>query len=94
VSEFLLLGARPRAAGEVSLARAAHDVMALAAWHRWLGRWGLLRSFAVPPEPVAELRACLVVRASGYGAAQGVAAAWGRLSGYRVTVLPLSATPE
>jgi len=47
VSEFLLLGIRPVLPGELSPAGAARDLVALAAWHRCLRRWGLLRSFAV-----------------------------------------------
>jgi len=49
VSEFLLLGIRPVAQGELSPAHAARDLVALAAWHRCLRRWGLLRSFAPSP---------------------------------------------
>jgi hypothetical protein len=91
VSEYLLLGIRPSAPGEVSLAGVARDVVTLAAWHAWLHRWGLLRSFGVLRDPAAELRACLVIRASGQAAAERLAAKWGQLSGYRVTVVPLSA---
>jgi hypothetical protein len=89
MSEFLLLGARPPRTGELSPGRAAHDVAALAAWHRWLRRWGLLRSFALPHDSMVELRACLIVQASGYPAAKRLAEGWGRMSGYQVTVLPL-----
>jgi len=89
VREFLLVGARPSAPGELALAAAAHDVVAQSAWHGWLRRWGLLRSFGLPADPEAELRACLVVRATGDEAARRLAAGWGRVSGYRVTVLPL-----
>jgi hypothetical protein len=94
VSEFLLLGNRPPVAGEISPACAARDLVALADWHRWLRRWGLLRAFALPRDPGSGLRACLVVRASGDGAAHRVAEGWGRLSGYQVTVLPLSGPDE
>ena len=90
VSEFLLVGTRSRAPGELPLAVVAHDLVALATWHAWLRRWGLLRSFGLPRDPVADLRACLVVRATGEDAARRLAAGWGRVSGYRVTVLPLS----
>jgi hypothetical protein len=89
MSEFLLLGARPPGAGEVSLSRAAHDVMALAAWQRWLRRWGLLRSFALPQDTVTQVRACLMVQASGEVAAERLAARWAQMSGYHVTVLPV-----
>jgi hypothetical protein len=89
MSEFLLLGIRPHHSGELALSRAAHDVVALAGWHQLLRRWGLLRSFALPEEPVAGLRACLLVQASGHRAAVTLAAGWERLSGYEVTVLPL-----
>ena len=94
MSEFLLLGTRPSATGEIPLASAAHDVVALAVWHALMRQWGLLRSFGLPRDPVAELRACLVVRASGYTAAERLAAGWGQFSGYRVTVVPLSTGTE
>lgn len=55
MSEFLLLGVRPPGSAEVSLRRAAHDVVAVQAWHRLLRRWGLLRSFAFPEESIAGL---------------------------------------
>src|SRR5215472_15119045 len=93
MSEFLLLGVRPQGSGEVALSRAAHDVVALAGWHQLLRRWGLLRSFALPDEPVAGLRACLLVRATQPGAAAMLAAGWSRLSGYEVTVVPLAGVP-
>jgi hypothetical protein len=89
VNEFLLLGARPPASGETSPARAAHDMAVVTAWHRWLRRWGLLRAFSLPQERAAEPLACLVVWASGPAAARRLGAAWGRVTGYRVTVLPL-----
>src|SRR5260370_38714248 len=89
MSEFLLVGTRPSAPGELPLAAAAHRVVALAAWHGWLRRWGLLRSFGLPADPGAELRACLVVRATGDEAARRLAAGWGQGGGYRVTVRPL-----
>jgi hypothetical protein len=90
VSEFLLLGTRPSAPGEASLGGVAHDVTALSAWHGWLRRWGLLRSFGLPRDPAGELRACLVIRASGQPAAERLAAGWGQVSGYRVMLVPLS----
>ena len=90
MSEFLLLGTRPSAAGEASLGGVARDVMTLAAWHGWLRRWGLLRSSGLPRDPAGELRACLVIRASGQPAAERLAAGWGQVSGYRVTLVPLS----
>lgn len=87
MSEFLLLAVRPPGGTEMSLRRVAHDVVAVAAWHGLLRRWGLLRSFAFPDEPVAGLRACLLVRASGPAAAARLAADWGSVSGYQVTAL-------
>ena len=90
MSEFLLLGIRPPAPGEASLGGVARDLMALATWHGWLRRWGLLRSFGLPRDPAGELRACLVIRASGQPAAERLAAGWGLVSGYRVTLVPLS----
>ncbi len=89
MSEFLLVGTWPSAPAELPLAVAAHAVVARAAWHAWLRGWGLLRSVGLPAEPGAEPRACLVVRATGDEAARRLAAGWGRVSGYRVTVLPL-----
>jgi hypothetical protein len=89
VSEFLLLGIRPVVPGELSPARAARDLAALAAWHRCLRRWGLLRSFAVGHQGRAGSGACLVVRVSSPAAAGRLAAGWERLAGYDVTVLPL-----
>ena len=95
MNEFLLLGTRPAASGEMSPARAARDVAAVTAWHRWLRRWGLLRAFSVPADVTAQPRACLVVWASGPAAAHRLGAGWGRVTGYRVTVLPLlSGLPE
>jgi len=90
VSEFLLLGARPSVPGEASLGGVARDVVALTSWHGWLRRWGLLRSFGLPRDPDGELRACLVIRASGQPAAERLAAGWEQVSGYRVTLVPLS----
>jgi hypothetical protein len=90
VNEFLLVGTRPPASAELSLTAAAGSLAAGATWQRWLRRWGLLRSFALPREPGAALRACLVVRASGDGAAEMLAAGWARVTGYRVQVMPLA----
>ena len=88
MSEFLLVGTWPAAPAELPLATAARVVVARAAWQAWLRRWGLLRSFGLPAAP-RELRACLVVRATGDEAAGRLAAGWERVSGYRVTVLRL-----
>jgi hypothetical protein len=90
MDEFLLVGIRPSVPAEVSLAGAAGSLTAGAAWQRWLRRWGLLRSFALPREPGAAPRACLVVRASGDAAAEALAAGWARVTGYRVQVMPLA----
>lgn len=96
---FLLAGTRPAhtglrgssgEAGEVALAAAAHRVVAAAAWYGWLRRWGLLLSFGLAGDPVAEVRACLVVLASDDQAAERLAAGWGAVSGYRVAVLALT----
>jgi hypothetical protein len=89
VSEFLLLGIRPVAPGELSPARAAGDLVALTAWHRCLRRWGLLRSFAVGQHSRSGPGACLIVRVSDPAAAWRLAAGWERLAGYDVAVLPL-----
>jgi hypothetical protein len=94
MTEFLLVGTRPAVTGEVTPHRAARDLADLAAWHRWLRRWGLLRSFGVPAlsqdlRDRAERRVCLIVQASGYAAAQRLAANWGRMGGYDVAVLEL-----
>jgi hypothetical protein len=67
--------------------------MALAAWHGWLRRLGLLRSFGLPRDPAGELRACLVIRASGQPAAELLAAGWGQVSGCQVTLVPGRAGP-
>jgi len=87
---FLLAGTRPPEPGELALTAAAHRVVAAAAWHSWLRRWGLLLSFGLPRDPAAELRACLIVAASDEQAANRLAAGWGAVSGYRVAVLPLT----
>jgi hypothetical protein len=89
VSEFLLLGVRPVPSPEVSPAKAARDLTTLAAWHRWLRRWGLLRSYAVRPPWLAGPRVFLIVRATGPAAARRLAAGWEQAGGYQVTVVPL-----
>jgi hypothetical protein len=92
MSEFLLLGAREpgRPPVEISPRLAARDVAALTTWHEQLRRWGILRAFALPQDPVGGLRACLIVRASGQLAASRLAEEWRRRSGYQVAVLALS----
>ena len=90
MSVYLLAGIRRPLDGELTLAAAAHDVVARTTWHGWLRRWGLLQAFAVPQDPASEPQACLVVRATGDAAAARLAEGWERVSGYRVTVLALS----
>ena len=95
MTRFLLAGTRPPpefagGSGELALVAAAHRLAAAAAWYGWLRRWGLLLSFGLARDPVAELRACLVVLASDDQAAERLAAGWGTVSGYRVAVLPLT----
>ena len=98
VSEFLLLGTRRPVGeiqpGQISPRQTARDLIALQAWHRCLRGWGLLRSFALPHQDASELRACLIVSASGYPAAQRLAAGWAQVSGYRVSVLRLRGVPR
>ena len=89
MSEFLLLGVRPVPSPELSPAKAARDLTALAVWHRWLRRWGLLCSYAVRPPWLAGPRVFLVVRAAGPAAARRLAAGWEQAGGYQVTVVPL-----
>ena len=89
MSEFLLLGVRPVPSPEVSPAKAARDLTTLAAWHRWLRRWGLLCSYAVRPPWLAGPRVFLIVRAAGPAAARRLAAGWEQAGGYQVTVLRL-----
>ncbi len=89
MSEFLLLGVRPVPSPEVSPAKAARDLTTLAAWHRWLRRWGLLCSYAVRPPWLAGPRVFLIVRAAGPAAARRLAAGWEQAGGYQVTVVPL-----
>jgi hypothetical protein len=95
MTRFLLAGSpdspgSPGSPGELGLAAAAHRVVAAAAWYGWLRRWGLLLSFGLACDPVAEVRACLVVLASDDAAAERLAAGWGTVSGYRVAVLALT----
>ena len=105
MTRFLLAGTRPSppdlpgspglpglpgSPGEVELAAVAHRVVAAAAWYGWLRRWGLLLSFGLAGDPLAEVRACLVVLASDDQAAERLAAGWGAASGYRVAVLALT----
>jgi hypothetical protein len=73
----------------MSPARAAHDLAALAAWHGWLRRWGLLRSYAVRPPWQTGPRVLLLVRATGPAAAQRLADGWERAGGYQVTIVPM-----
>ena len=88
MTRFLLAGTRPPqhdltgSPGELALAAAA--------WYGWLRRWGLLLSFGLARDPVAEVRACLVVLASDDQAAERLAGGWGMVSGYRVAVLTLT----
>ena len=93
MTRFLLAGTRPDVAGELALATAAHRVLEAAAWCGWLRRWGLLLSFGLARDPVAEVRACLVVLASDDRAAERLAAGWEMVSGYRVAVLALTGEP-
>src|SRR5262245_23937080 len=96
MTQFLLAGTRPPAddvpgsPGELALADAAHRVVEAFSWCGWLRRWGLLLSFGLARDPVAEVRACLVVLASDDQAAERLAAGWETVSGYRVAVLPLT----
>ena len=100
MTRFLLAGARPPrpeipgSPGELGLAAAAHRVVEAAAWYGWLRRWGLLLAFGLARDPVAEVRACLVVLASDDAAAERLAAGWGMVSGYRVAVLALTGPVE
>jgi len=95
MTQFLLAGSAGPAGpagpgGELGLAAAAHRVVAAARWYGWLRRWGLLLSFGLARDPVAEVRACLVVLASDERAAERLAEGWGTVSGYRVAVLALT----
>lgn len=96
MTPFLLAGTRPAAgsAARPGLAAAAHRVVSAAAWHGWLRRWGLLDGYGLAGDPVAELRACLVVRASDDSAALRLARGWEAVTGYRVTVLSLTSEQD
>jgi hypothetical protein len=90
---FLLAGTRrpePGGSGELALGPAARGVVEAARWHGWLRRWGLLLSFALPCDPRAGIRACLVVAASDERAASRLAAGWATVTGYQVAVLTLT----
>jgi hypothetical protein len=89
VSEFVLLGMRPAVGIEVSPAGAARELAALAAWHGWLRRWGLLLSYAVRPPSLSGHWVILIVRATGPAAAGRLAAGLGYAGGYDVTVVPV-----
>jgi hypothetical protein len=89
VSEFVLLGMRPAACLEVSPAGAARELVALSAWHGWLRRWGLLRSYAVRPPWLSGHWVILIVRAAGPAAAGRLAAGLAHAGGYDVTVVRL-----
>ena len=91
MTRFLLADTRPPppdVPDSLGLAAVARHVVDAAAWFGWLRRWGLLLSFGLAGDPVAEVRACLVVLASDDRAAERLAAGWGTVSGYRVAVLP------
>jgi hypothetical protein len=92
MTPFLLAGVRPAEASgaEPGLAVMARRVAAAAAWQGWLRRWGLLAGYGLSQESMAELRVCLVVRASSARAAKRLAWDWETISGYRVTVLSFS----
>ena len=94
MSVYLLAGVRRWPDSEMPLAAAARAVISQSTWHGWLQRWGLLQSFALPQDPASEPQACLVVGATGAEAAARLAEGWERASGYRVTVLALSAAAE
>jgi hypothetical protein len=90
VSAYLLAGIRGPLDRELTLAAAAREVVTRTFWHGSLRRWGLLESFALPRDPASEPQACLIVRAPGYEEAARLAEGWARVSGYRVTVLPIA----
>jgi hypothetical protein len=90
MTRFLLAGTRAHSADELGLGAAAHRVVEATTWYGWLRRWGLLLSFGLARDPVAEVRACLVVVASDERAAERLADGWGTVSGYRVAVLALT----
>lgn len=90
MTDFVLLGMRAPGDRPVSPARIARDLAATAAWHRQLRLWGLLRSYGLLDDTAGNVRACLIVRASGPVAALALAAGWADVSGYRVSVIGLS----
>jgi hypothetical protein len=96
MNHFLLAGARPARGrlAEPGLTATARRVVATAEWQRWLRRWGLLVGYGLSQEPTAELRVCLVVRASDARAARRLAWDWETMSGYRVTVLSFTDEPS
>jgi len=96
MTPFLLAGTRPAggSVAEPGLAATARRVVSAAAWHGWLRRWGLLAAYGLSQDPTAELRVCLVVRASSAPAAERLAWDWETMSGYRVTVLSLTGEPS
>jgi hypothetical protein len=96
MTPFLLAGVRPAGGGvaEPGLGATARRVVAMAAWQGWLRRWGLLAGYGLSQEPTAELRACLVVRASSARAAKRLASDWETVSGYRVTVMSFTGEPS
>jgi len=89
MTEYLLVGTRQPVARELSPAGVAREMAAATVWHQCLRRWGLLRYVGLPHEPDAEVRACLVIQASGQDAATRLASGWGCVSGYRVSVARL-----
>jgi hypothetical protein len=91
MTEYLLVGTRQPIVRELSPAGVAREMAAATSWHQCLRRWGLLRYVGLPQEPDADVRACLVIQASGQDAATRLASGWGRVSGYRVSVTRLRA---
>ncbi len=91
MTAFLLVGSRRPGCAERSPAMAARDAAALTTWHQELRRWGLVRSIAIPDKdaPAGETLLCLILQVSGAEAAERLATRWGRLGGYKVTVLAL-----
>ena len=89
MTEYLLAGTRDPDVVELSPTRVAREMAAATTWHQCLRRWGLLRLVGLPQEPDSDVRACLVIQASGQDAAIQLASGWGRVSGYRVSVARL-----
>jgi hypothetical protein len=89
MSDFVLVGTRPAVSPELSPVLVARELVALAAWHGSLRRWGLLRSYALRPPWLAGHWVLLIVRAAGPAAATRLAAGWRQAGGYEVTVVPL-----